>query len=169
MKRVFGIFFLMVTLLSVNGQTSIPKAQAMFIYNFSRLIEWPSSYKSGPFVVGVIGSSPTYNELKSFAQGRRVGAQVIDVQQYSSAANIGKCHILFIPFSQTKLLPSVTQSLGTKSTLIITEKTGAITDGASINFAIIGNSLKFELNATGLGGKQIKTSSKLNEMAFKVY
>ncbi len=150
-------------------QTEISRAEAMFIYNFSRLIEWPASYKTGPFVIGVYGSSPILGELKKYTTGKRVGSQPIAIKTFNSPAEISTCHILVIPFSSTKQLSNIVPQLTNKSTLIITEKSGAINSGAAINFLIIGNNLKFELSPGNATKYNIKLSSKLSEMAFKLY
>ncbi|HJX71050.1 MAG TPA: YfiR family protein, partial [Bacteroidales bacterium] len=80
-----------------------------------------------------------------------------------------KCHILFVTFAKTKIMADLLNSLGNKSTLIITEKNGAVNEGSAINFLVVGDKLKFEIsegNATKYG---IKYSAKLTEMAFKSY
>jgi hypothetical protein len=72
---------------------------------------------------------------------------------------------LFVPFEKTKQMPEILGILKDKSTLIITEKAGALEDGSAINFVIVEDKLKFELkpeNAVKLG---IKFSSKLLEMS----
>jgi hypothetical protein len=66
-------------------------------------------------------------------------------------------------------MAEITQSLGSKSTLIICEKNGAISDGAALNFVVVGDKLKFEVKPSNAEAKQIVLSSKLNEMAFKTY
>jgi len=146
-------------------QTTIPKAQTLFIYNFSRLIEWPANYRSGPFVIGVLGAVEITNELELYTKGKKVGTQDINIVRYKTAKDITTCHILFIPFDKTKQMPEILGTLNGKSTLIITEKNGALEDGSAINFVINEDKLKFELkteNATKLG---IKFSSKLQEMS----
>ncbi|MBN2486573.1 MAG: YfiR family protein [Bacteroidales bacterium] len=169
MKKVLGVFiFVSICTLSMS-QTDIPKAQAMFIYNFSRLIEWPGNYKTGPFVIGVMGTSATLTELENYTLNKTVGTQSIIVKKFNTPAEIGICHILFVPFAKTKSLAEVVQALGGKSTLLIAEKNGAIDEGAAINFVIVGDKLKFEVKPSSADSKQIKMSSKLNEMAFKVY
>ncbi len=153
----------------MNSQTGIPRAQAMFIYNFSRLVEWPTSYKSGQFVIGVFGASATFNELTSYTANKAVGSQKIVVKKFESAAEIGQCHILFVPFNKTKQMSEITSTLGSKSTLLICEKNGAVDSGAAINFIVIGDKLKFEVSMDNATSKNIKMSSKLSEMAFKSY
>lgn len=148
-------------------QTTIPKAQTLFIYNFSRLIEWPANYRSGPFVIGVLGAVEITMELELYTKGKKVGTQDINVIRYKTAKDITTCHILFVPFEKTKQMPEILGTLNGKSILIITEKNGALEDGSAINFVIIEDKLKFEIkseNATKLG---IKFSSKLQEMSMQ--
>jgi hypothetical protein len=148
-------------------QTTIPKAQTLFIYNFSRLIEWPASYRSGPFVIGVLGASEVTVELESYTKGKKVGAQDISVIRYKTPQEISTCHILFVPFSKTKQVPEILGILNGKSTLIITEKAGALEEGSAINFVILQDKMKFELKPENAIKFGIKFSSKLQEMSMQ--
>jgi hypothetical protein len=147
------------------NQTSIPKAQTLFIYNFSRLIEWPVDYRTGPFVIGVIGGSDVAGELETYTKGKKVGVQEISIIRYSTPQEIKTCHILFVPYTKTKQIPEILGLLNGKCTLIITEKFGALENGSGINFLIQGDKLKFELKADNATKFGMKFSSKLQEMA----
>lgn len=71
--RKHYIFIVLLFLLGyskLSSQSSIPAAQSVFMYNFTRLIEWPAAYKSGDFVIGVIGSAEVFNELKNYTTGK---------------------------------------------------------------------------------------------------
>ena len=169
MRKIGLILSLCVLPILSFAQTDIARAEALFIYNFSRLIEWPANYKSGPFVIGVLGDAPITEQLKSFTSGKQVGTQPISIKNFGSPAEISTCHILFIPFSETKYLPNILSQLANKSTLIVTEKNAAIQQGSAINFVVIGDKLKFELSPENAQKYNIKLSSKLNEMAYQVY
>lgn len=169
MRRVLIIAILGLNVIISLAQTEIPKAQAMFIYNFSRLIEWPIEYKSGPYIIGVVGSCETFNDLETFAAGKSVGSQPITVKKFNGPEEISNCQILFVPFGKTKELALIMPKLQNKSTLVITEKNGAIDNGSAINFLVIGDKLKFEMKPTNITKYNMKVSSKLSEMAFKVY
>jgi len=161
LATIIALFFASVAYM----QTSIPQAQTLFIYNFSRLIEWPANYRTGPFIIGVIGGSEVTAELENYTKGKKVGTQDINVIRYKTPQEIATCHILFVPFAKTKQVPEILGVLNGKSTLIITEKVGGLDDGSAINFVVKVDKLKFELkpeNATKLG---LKFSSKLQEMA----
>ncbi len=165
MKKIVTVLIFMFIAMSAYMQTTIPKAQSLFIYNFSRLIEWPANYRTGDFVIGVLGASEVAGELESYTKGKKVGTQNIQVIRYKAPTEIQHCHILFVPFVRTKQLSEVIAAIGTQSTLIITEKSGALNDGSAINFVILEDKMKFELKAENANKYGIRFSAKLQEMA----
>jgi hypothetical protein len=169
MKKIIVFLTLIIFYLIVQAQTSIPRAQSMFIYNFSRLIEWPGSYKSGVFKIGILGSGDVVDELVDYTRGKRVGAQTIQVNTFQNPSEITKCHILFVVYGKTNKIPEVVSQIGSNSTLLIAEKRGATNDGAAVNFLIVSNSLKFELKPSNATKQGLKLNPKLSEMAMKVY
>jgi len=170
MKKCFILFvFLFSLAINLFSQSSIPAAQSVFMYNFTRLIEWPADYKSGDFTIAVIGSNDVFNELKNYTTGKMVGVQSIKVVKFNATAEITKCHILFVSFGKTKELPDILSRLGGGGTLIVSENKGAIEKGATLNFLIVDDKLKFELktsNATSVG---LKIHSNLENMAITKY
>lgn len=165
MKKIITALIAICLTTSAFMQTSIPKAQSLFIYNFSRLIEWPTNYRTGDFIIGVLGTAEVAGELETYTKGKKVGAQNIQIIRYKTPAEIQQCHILFVPFVRTKQLPEVLSVLGNKSTLIVTEKNGALNEGAAINFIILEDRMKFELKAENANKFGIKFSAKLQEMS----
>lgn len=167
MKRILlsllALFFVSVAYM----QTTIPKAQTLFIYNFSRLIEWPANYRTGPFVIGIMGTSEVAGELEAYTRGKKVGSQDISIIRYKTPQEIATCHILFVPLAKTKQVTEILGILNGKSTLIITEKSGALDEGSAINFLIIQDKMKFELKPENASKYGIKFSSKLQEMAMQ--
>lgn len=164
-----SIFLVLFSLQTVKAQSTIGQAQAVFIYNFTRLIEWPADYKTGDFIIGVYGSSDVFNEVKGFCNGKMVGAQPITVTKFVKFEDIGKCHIVFVAFSKSKEIATITAKISANKTLIISEKKGALEDGSTINFVVIEDKLKFELKA-GNGIKNgLKIHSNLETMAVAKY
>ena len=53
--------------------------QASIIYRFTKYINWPANKKSGDFVIGVVGDSPLYDDLKNFMDNKTVDNQKIVV------------------------------------------------------------------------------------------
>ena len=83
-------------MLSTAARAQDEKFKALFMYNFTKYIEWPQAKQSGDFVIGVIGNSAIVGELETIAQKKTVGAQAIKVKQVSSAEDLTKMHIVYV-------------------------------------------------------------------------
>ena len=164
MRRIGTLALLLFVFNVAFSQTGIPKAQSMFIYNFSRLVEWPSSQKSGEFIIGVIGNSNVYSEIQNFTSGKKVGSQSITVKQFKDFEDATASHILFVSYSKSNKLPDALGGIS-NGTLIITEKRNMLEDGAVINFVIDSDKLKFEIDTQNAQKMGLKVSSSLQNMA----
>ena len=71
--------------------------KAMYIYNFATLIDWPSQYRKGNFVIGVYGNKDgVYDNLKTKFEGKSIGSQEIVIKNYTSVSQITKAHIVYV-------------------------------------------------------------------------
>ena len=136
--------------------------------NFTKLIEWPKSYREGNFIVGVVGESPLYSELSKMSKTKKVANQSLQIKKFSTSKEIGKCHILYVSKGQGQDISSVLKKVKSNSTLIITEERGLVDKGAGINFIIKDNRQKFELNKENVEKYKLKVSSNLEALAFTV-
>ncbi|MFH1320992.1 MAG: YfiR family protein [Bacteroidota bacterium] len=144
------------------------KVKVMFIYNFTKYIEWPAEYKKGDFVIGMLGTSSLYPELQKMKLNKKRGNQSFEIIKYSSVDAIEKCHILFIAKESSDLLNSSANILNGKCTLIVTEKPGLIDKGTAINFVITNNKQGFELNRDIVKDHGLSLSASLVAFAVKV-
>ncbi len=152
-----------------DPNNSNAKIKATFIYNFTKYIDWPEKYKEGNFVIGVLGTTTFYNDLTSLLSKKSVGKQIFEIKSYTNVESVeGVCHILFIPASNSALLPDVIKKMKGKSTLIVTEKSGMAKQGSGINFIVDNNKQRFELNKTNIEKYNLKVSSTLTSLAFSV-
>ena len=63
------------------------KYQSLPIYNFTKYIEWPESYMSDKFVIGIIGVSEIFESLEEMVSKRKTTAsgQEMQIEKYKSA------------------------------------------------------------------------------------
>lgn len=165
MKRLilsFSVFLLINFTLSLHAQVS--DAQALFIYNFSRLVEWPEEVKSGDFIIGIYGKSDIEVSLKSFVSNKKVGSQNVVVKTFNDVNEISQCHILFVSSGKSSSMLNINNAVG-KGTLIVGEKQNLVNDGAAISFLIVDNKLKFRLKEENALKYDLKVSKSLKNMA----
>jgi len=160
------LFFVATSL--VNAQ--VAQLQSMFIYNFTKQIEWPPAYRQGEFVIGVLGNSQIVAELSKLAQTKTVGSQRIVVKKFTTAKAIEKCHILFVSqdasSSTEKAVEKITEN--SFNTLIIGEQEGLTQSGAAINFVIRDRRQNFELKKANAAKYGLKISAYIEKLAIIV-
>lgn len=171
MKRKLLIIILcIVTFWGIDAYGQVEKYQAAYMYNFFSFIEWSSEYRNGNFNIGVLGNNDAIIlELQSVAKSKKVISQEIMVLPFNSVDDITKCHVLFVPTSQSAHIEQALGEIGSNSTLLITSSANGISKGAAINFIIKNGKLNFELKSSNATKQNVKISSNLNQLAFKVY
>ncbi len=157
-------FFILICAIFVIGK--ITKAQderfkALFMYNFTKYLEWPVDNQNEEFVIGVYGSSPIIQELNIIAQKKTVGNQKIVVKKINSPEELPACSILYIPENKSSKVSEIIKNCKSKGTLIITDKEGLGKTIAGINYVKVDGKQNFEINKSNIEGKGIKINSAL--------
>ena len=166
--RVLGLLTILLAFAIQGKGQDIHKFHSIFIYNFSKFIQWPNEYNEGDFVIGVLGNSPVTQHLKSMAASKKVGDQSFSIVSYGNPGDIQKCHILYIPTDQSPMLEECKANLTGTATLIITDKPGLGKDGSGINFLIVDGKPKFELNKSAAEERNLKVSTELAKLAIMI-
>jgi hypothetical protein len=161
-KALLSTAFVFVCAL-VNGQNY--KQYTIFIYSFTRYIQWPEAYNQGEFEILVLGESPLLEELKTLAQHKKIGERSIKITKINSASEIKKCNMLFVPVERSGNLNEVLQKVNTQSVLVITEQSGLGAQGSCVNFITKEGKLAFELNQSALTKQNLKASIELTRLA----
>lgn len=169
MQRIIKYMLMMQLLFIVStASAQSEKLHTVFIYNFTKHIEWPAEYRDGNFVIGVLGNSPIINELKTLASARNVSGQPMEVKKFTDVDDITQCHILYIPQDQSDEIGAVLEKVKDYNTLIVTDKKGLARAGSAINFLVDGSKQKFELNKSNATKYGLKVSSDLERLAIIV-
>jgi hypothetical protein len=132
---------------------------ANIIYHFTKYIDWPADKKTGDFIIGVTGESALYDELKVSTAGKTVGQQRIVIREFSPSATTFNCHILFVTAEESRRIKKIAAT--TTSTLIVSESAGMAQKGACINFLIVREHLKLEINRTNIEKRDLRIATEL--------
>ncbi|HEY0741260.1 MAG TPA: YfiR family protein [Chryseosolibacter sp.] len=144
------------------------KLHSVYVYGFTRYVEWPADYSSGDFEILVLGDSPIIDQLKEMATAKKVGDRSIKVTRIATVAELKKCNILFIPAAQSAQFATALTKIGSQSTLVITEEPGLGAKGSDINFITKDGKLAFELNQAAAAKHNLKISNALMGMAILI-
>lgn len=163
---LIGILMMVTSFQSVSAQKE--KYHSIFIYNFSKYVKWPDAQNTGKFVIGVLGKSTIQKDLKAMAATKQVNGMSIEVKQFSSAAEVSDCHILYVSATESAKFDQVLLNTKNKAILVVTDKPGLAKKGAAINFVEVEGKIKFELNQKNVEAKGLKVAGSLASLAILV-
>lgn len=147
------------------AQAQTEKFKALYIYNFTKLIKFPESPDKPDFVIGVVGETPVHGELSSIASTRKIENRNMLVRKVSKPEECNDCDIVFISEFKSGSIKAFSDYFEGKPVLLISESTQGLEKGAAINFLLVDQKLKFELNRARFDKNNLKVSSQLYELA----
>ncbi len=127
------------------------QVKAAFLMNFAKFVDWPQSAfpdDQAPLVLGIVGEDPSGGALEAL-NGQVVKNRTIKVQHLSGTSGLQACHMLYIGPSESVRLQSITRALGTAPILTVSDGVEQFAQqGTVINFLLIDNKIRFEINVT---------------------
>jgi len=166
-----AIALLFIARTDVSAQKLDYELVSLYVYNFTKYIEWPEK-GSNEFIVGVYGTSPITDMLTKYISTKHVGVRPIVVKVINTPEDANACDILFLPMSQSSRIKPLSDQLKGKPVLIISEKYGLGRKGADITIFLDEDDeekTKFEINKTSITGCGLNISSNLLRLAAQVY
>jgi hypothetical protein len=169
-----------------NNSVQVYKVKAAFLYNFIRFVEWPEGKMadaSKPVVIGVLGKDPFGNSLETITDKKLKDKDVIikrfkGFEELKKSADkneldqevkaISECHLLFICSSEKDYLSEITTLVKKYSILTVGELDGFMDNGGIINFVIVDNKIRFDINAAAAKESSLKIRSQLLRLANKI-
>lgn len=122
------------------------KFKAVYLYNFTKYFDWPEQKKNSNFIIYIVGKNEgLITELRNLSKTKKVGNQDIEVRNSPSYDPSVSPHIIyFLPENASKPISEAASKNRNKGALVVAETPGACKSGATINFIVIENKLRFE-------------------------
>ncbi len=141
------------------------KIKAVFVYNFTKYIEWVDDDTTDSFEIGIIGDSDIIFPLQEIAEKALVNKRKIEVIHFQDIQDINSCNILYISASDADELRDILKKIDDRNILTISDSTGFALEGVAINFVIIDGKVKFEINISVINKTGLLVSSQLLRLA----
>lgn len=167
--KVLLLLFVLAALHIKGGQPDpADKLKAVYIYNFTKFIEWPSnsfSSPSSPFVIGVYGNNNLTTYLEEAVLTERVLGHPITVKVVQTKTDIEKCHILYIGETTDANEMNFLITAISKDILTVGDGRNFNRNGGLIRFYNDENKIRFSINYDLLKASRLSVSSKLLSLA----
>lgn len=164
MKKIFTIIIISCLFVSVC-KSQDEKFKALYLYNITKFIEWPT--QAGPFIIKVLGESPVSTIYKAEFGQRTVNAQSVEIISSGSVAELNNAQIIYIPASHSASIPAVIAKVAGRPVLVITDLPGSTSKGASISFVSNGK-LNIQISRRNIESHGLKVNTQLIELGIDV-
>ena len=156
----------------VHGQPSNDseveyRVKAAFILNFTKFVTWPNESHGGsdmPITLCILGESPFGAALDSI-KGKKVHGRPITIVYSQDPETVPPCHIVFFGGNLETEDTKIVRRLRTRPVLTVGEHKGFADRGGMINFIVVDNRVRFEINPLSVEAASLKISSQLLKLA----
>ena len=124
--------------------------KAAILFNIVKFINWPgreSAETKDRFVIGIVGKDLFGTALDEACKDRKIQGKLIQVIRCADDEEARKCDLVFISSSKSAELSEILPTLRGFPVLTVGDCEGFAKQGGMIEFKIIDNRVKFELNA----------------------
>jgi hypothetical protein len=144
------------------------QTKAAFLFNFAKFVDWPQrkfTEPDSPLIIGVVGSDPFGGLLEEAVQDKRVNSRTVTICRVETLEELRKCHIVFVSRSEAERLGPILSEVRGDNVLTVGETDKFISHGGIINFVMVGDTVRFEINDSAARHAGLKISSKLSSLA----
>jgi hypothetical protein len=172
MKTKNRIFFLGVIIILLGGNSIVAQKKiqieeyqlkAAFLYRFVDYVYWKDYSKNQTFKIAILEESPIVSALTEMTKNKKM-----EIKKYKNLKELSFCNILFVPYNCTIPIETILAKFSGKPVLIVTEQNGYGKKGSHMNFVMVENKLKFEVNLKAINKSGIGISSFLLQHAIIV-
>lgn len=142
--------------------------KAAFVFNFAKFVDWPETSfatSAAPFLIGVSSQDSVFSTFEKTLQGKVVRGHPILVLNLKTKEQVGKCHIVFLSEVEGRQTNQWLESLARTPALTVGESNGFASRGGIINFFLLDNQVRFEINRRAAEKAGLKVSSQLLSLA----
>jgi hypothetical protein len=172
MRHRLKISVLILGVLLLTAQTPGTREyqlKAVFIFNFTQFVEWPSasfSNAQSPLVIGILGKDPFGNYLEEALSNEKVNGHSLVAHRYNSIEEIEKeCNLLYINLPESAKTEKALSSLKGHSILTVSDDPNFLKQGGMIRFYTKENKIQLQINPEAAKSANLTISSKLLRLA----
>jgi len=159
---IAAVFLSFTNLNSACAQANIYKLHSLFIYNFTKHIQWESV--GDTFTVGVYGNDLALKEVKANLTGKKYAGKDIRVINIVGIGDANASQIVYAPKSNKSEILNTFDSANKNNTLFVSED-DLVANGFAISFVLNDSKLGFKVSKSNLEASGLKISSSLLSLA----
>jgi hypothetical protein len=129
--------------------------KSLFLYNFTKLVEWPIEYNGTEFVIGVVSDDICLREIQDFMAQKKVSGKKIIVEKYKKGA---RYNVVYITSAESGSFSTVKNAVKKNKTLLVTDDATA---GSHISFILDQDKVRYLVNKIAIEKAGLKVGQEL--------
>ena len=145
--------------------------KALFLFNFTKFVDWPDkAFKSpsSPLVIGVVGDDPFGDILERAVGNKTVNQRSLTIKRFSGVTDVGDCHILFVSRSEEKNLSLIRSRFWNSPVLTVSEIRSFARSFGIIELFTMDRKVRFKVNVEAAQAAGLKINAQLLALASEV-
>jgi hypothetical protein len=154
-----------------DGAIQERSVKAAFLVKFLGYVDYPDNVAPGtgePLVIGVLGAGDVAEELRRITAGRSMNGRAVTVRKLRAGDALGKVHMLFIGDDDLADVEKALATVRQLPVLTVTEIGRNVRQDSVINFRVVDERVRFEVSLDAAEKSNLKLSSRLLAVAYKV-
>lgn len=144
------------------------QVKAVFLFNFTRFVEWPESAfaaTNAPLSIGIVGEDPFKQRLEEVIRGESVRGHRLKIKRLAIEDDLTGCQILFFSRAVKDRLTAAISQVRGRPILTVGDSDGMAERGVMINLPLAKDNVKMEINMRTVQQSGLTISSKLLRLA----
>lgn len=141
---------------------------AVYIYNFTKFLEWPQDNPPKEFNIYILGEGEITESLSQLASSKMINDREIRVSNITKPGEANNCQILFLAEYNDRDLDSIIAMSTKRNILTVSYDGGMCEKGIAINFIQKKNKIRFEINIESLNRAGITANTQLLNLAERI-
>jgi hypothetical protein len=141
---------------SLNKEQAYDK-KALFIYNFTKFIEWPLEYNGTEFIIAVAGDESVIKQMQNFLADKKTFGKKIIVKPYVKGA---RYNIVYVTSAKNAMFYTVKNDVKRNKTVMITDE-DLNSQGSHISFILDDDKVRYTVNKLAIEKLGLKVGQEL--------
>ena len=140
------------------------RIKAAFLFNFTRFVNWPEQPASDSFTLCVLGEDPFGIHLDPL-ESKVVNGRALAIRRIQDTTATDNCQMVYISESVTGEIGAILSRLSQAPVLTVSDSERFTEQGGIIQFRLIDNKVRFDININAASDSGLNISSKLLSLA----
>ena len=151
-----------------QGSTLEYAVKAAFLFKLAAFVEWPNTLPANAFTICVVGFDPFGDLLDRAVAGQAIAGRPVAIRRLPTLSGLPLCQVAYASRQDRQLAMDVLAAVRGMPILTVTDGMRDRAARGIVNFVVVDERVRFEVDAAKAAENGLAVSSKLLSLAVDV-